>query len=334
MKVHYFQRYSSKENVSTANTMLLLSRLYSYSPDKFYNLIRDSILPEEADIEISFGMQESAGRTIPDAIIRQDSFKVAVETKLYSQFTMKQLMGHLESFENEKYQVLLTLDPRPMKKSFKNELDENIIEFNKENGTRAIHKHLTFKEIIAYYRSVVDDRDYEMIAIIDDYEDFCNYSGLIPNDEQKMRMQLAGATIEANKKFNLYYDSINRGYSEHAYLGLYTKKSVRAIGKITDIVEVIVKNGERSYTVKKGAITDEMKKRILEATEDAINYGYELTGENFFFVEKFYDTDFKKETTGAPFGSRMFNLTEILGLEKLPDSTEKIAEMLKEKTWK
>lgn len=36
MKIHYFQRCHGKENAATANTMLLLSRLYSYSPDKFY----------------------------------------------------------------------------------------------------------------------------------------------------------------------------------------------------------------------------------------------------------------------------------------------------------
>ena len=35
MKIHYFQRYHTKENVSTANTMLLLSRLYQYSPIGF-----------------------------------------------------------------------------------------------------------------------------------------------------------------------------------------------------------------------------------------------------------------------------------------------------------
>ena len=36
MKIHYFQRYHEKENVATANTMLLLSRLYQYSSDKFF----------------------------------------------------------------------------------------------------------------------------------------------------------------------------------------------------------------------------------------------------------------------------------------------------------
>lgn len=35
MNIHYFQRYNQKENVASANTMLLLSRLYFYSSDKF-----------------------------------------------------------------------------------------------------------------------------------------------------------------------------------------------------------------------------------------------------------------------------------------------------------
>ena len=39
MKLHYFQRYHSKENVVTANTMLLLSRLYSYDTNKFFRFL-------------------------------------------------------------------------------------------------------------------------------------------------------------------------------------------------------------------------------------------------------------------------------------------------------
>lgn len=34
-KIHYFQRYSQKENVVTNNTMLLFSRLYSNYPFRF-----------------------------------------------------------------------------------------------------------------------------------------------------------------------------------------------------------------------------------------------------------------------------------------------------------
>lgn len=47
MQIHYFQRYYAKENVETANTMLMLSRLYQYSADKFFSMLTNLILGEE-----------------------------------------------------------------------------------------------------------------------------------------------------------------------------------------------------------------------------------------------------------------------------------------------
>ena len=41
MKIHYFQRYHKGEDVATANTMLLLSRLYSYSSGKFFQFLQE-----------------------------------------------------------------------------------------------------------------------------------------------------------------------------------------------------------------------------------------------------------------------------------------------------
>ena len=52
----------------------------------------------------------------------------------------------------------------------------------------------------------------------------------------------------------------------------------------------------------------------------------------YFFVEKFYQTDFKKVTPRAPMGSRMFDLSQVLGVKTLPD-TEAIAQALQNKEW-
>ena len=61
MQVHYFQRYQQKENVMTANTLLLLSRLYDYSPRKFYRFLKQcSIYNESVELDISFEMQKGA----------------------------------------------------------------------------------------------------------------------------------------------------------------------------------------------------------------------------------------------------------------------------------
>jgi len=52
----------------------------------------------------------------------------------------------------------------------------------------------------------------------------------------------------------------------------------------------------------------------------------------YFFVEKFYETDFKKITPKAPMGTRIFDLSQILGIDTIPEM-EKTAKLLKDKTW-
>ena len=67
--------------------------------------------------------------------------------------------------------------------------------------------------------------------------------------------------------------------------------------------------------------------------EIAKKYGYDMTNSRYFVVDEFYETDFKKETPYAPMGSRMFDLTEVLGTDKLP-STKDLADQLRKKTWR
>ena len=86
MKIHYFQRYHEKENVATANTMLLLSRLYSYSSDKFFRFLKSEYFADSFDPELVFTLQEKSVDSIPDATITQEGFKIVVETKLTDWF--------------------------------------------------------------------------------------------------------------------------------------------------------------------------------------------------------------------------------------------------------
>jgi hypothetical protein len=147
-----------------------------------------------------------------------------------------------------------------------------------------------------------------------------------------MRVQLAVTTYDFNIRENLYYDNIDRGFSAHDYLGLYKEKSVRAIGKINAIITAVTTETGLEYKVESGELTDERKQQIDRAIEDGKNYGYELDATRYFFVDKFYETDFKKKTPRAPMGSRIFDLTQILETEKLP-GTQEIAKLLNDKTW-
>ena len=337
--IHYFQRYHTEENVHTANAMLLLSRLYNYSPDKFYAFIETLISNDDkVDLEMQIEMQYKNGdvRTIPDAVIAQDSFKIVVETKLYNNFRLEQLQGHIDAFRDEHYKVLLTIDCEDLTDEIKNKIAELC------KGKNIKHKHVTFASLIDNIREYIDDRDYDFIDILDDYAVYCDDNGLLPRNQFRIDMRLAGDTLEKNKELGLYYDGAGRGFSTCGYLGLYKNKSMRAIGKITKRCVVSVTNDDLNNPqieiIKEeiGKINDKDKQKIIEAIVDAQNYEYNLARcpHRFFIVDKFYETDFKKISKYPPRGKRIFDISKILGIKdkELPE-VDVIAEHLKEETW-
>lgn len=338
MRIHYFQRYHQKENVATANTMLLLSRLYTHSSDKFFELLRDKFFMNSFELGLSFKLQEKGPASIPDAVITQESFKIVVETKITDWFYSSQLEKHLTSFGNENFKLLLTLASEEMEKTKLDDFNKRLDEYNIKNKMHITHVNTTFESLANYIDELIDDYDYdyEMKAILEDYREYCYNDNLIPKSDswKFLRMQLAGTTFDFNKSNNLYYDNVDRGFRPHDYLGLYTQKSLRLIGKIVAQIRAVEVNGEINYLVEFGDLNDERKSKIEEAMDDATSYGYDLrkNEHRYFFVEKFYETDFKKITKGAPFGTRVFDLTEVLGRENLPDVSE-IADLLKDKTW-
>ncbi len=338
MKVHYFQRYYEKENVATANTMLLLSRLYSYSTQKFFNLLKSELFFQFADFEpeTAFEMQKKWGDAVPDAEISQPSFKLVIETKRSDWFHADQLMRHLAAFHDERYKVLMTLAPVPMNPNKKAETEHQLETYNASQKYPVRHLNLTFDRLASAVQDVIDERDYEMQEVLADYRDYCNEAGLIANYDawKYLRMQLAGDTIAFNIKENLYYDNAFRHFRPHKYLGLYRKKAVRAIGKLCAMITTEDTPQGIHYHSELGELTEERKAKILLAIEDGKQYGYELLSQKqrFFFVEQFYETDFRKTSPGPSMGTRIFDLTAVLGVEKLPD-VQTIAGLLKEKTW-
>lgn len=172
--------------------------------------------------------------------------------------------------------------------------------------------------------------------MLDDYLNYCYTDGLVASSDswKYMRMQLAGTTFDFNVSENIYYDKAERGFRAHDYLSLYKNKSVRAVGKICARITAAETEEGIQYRAEYGELTEERKHKILCAIEDSRKYGYDIkaTKHRYFFVEKFYETDFRKISPRAPMGTRIFDLTQILGTEQLPDA-KKIAGLLAEKTW-
>lgn len=336
MKIHYFQRFHEKENVATANTMLLLSRLYSYSSDKFFGFLKSEFFADSFEPELVFALQEKSVDRIPDATITQEGFKIVVETKLTDWFYSDQLMRHLKSFGDEKNKVMITLGSEWMSEEKIVDFENQLKEYNATQTYPVIHINTTFEMMANAIREVIDDRDYEMQDVLEDYLNYCYKDGLIPvSDSWKyLRMQLAGTTIDFNIGNNIYYDKAERGFRAHDYIGLYKQKSVRAIGKICARIKAIETESGIKYTPEFGELTDERKALIQKAMADGDSHGYDLRTieHRYFFVENFYETDFKKISAGGSMGTRIFDLSYLLEIDELPD-VEQIAEMLKNKSW-
>lgn len=336
MKIHYFQRYHEKENVSTANTMLLLSRLYSYSSDKFFRFLKYEFFSNSFAPELVFVTQEKSVKSIPDATITQEGFKIVVETKLKEPFDEEQLKNHLLAFGEHKKKVMITLAPVPMAKDKKEEFEKVLKEYNATQKYPVVHINTTFELLANAIQDVIDDRDYEMQEVLDDYLSYCYNDGLIPNHDawKFMRMQLAGTTFDFNLSENVYYDKAERGFRAHDYLGLYKNKSVRAIGKVCARISAVEINGEIVFKEEYGKLTEERKQTIMKAVEDGYSHGYDLRSieTRYFFVEKFVEMDYKKDTPRAPMGTRIFDLSQILNINKMPE-VEEIAKNLNSKTW-
>lgn len=339
MQIHYFQRYHSKENVDTSNTMLMLSRLYNYNADKFFSMLNSLILGEDESPEITFDLQVAGDESVPDAVISQKSFKIVVETKLYNQFDKQQLVNHLDQFGAEDIKVLLTIDPRPMKQQLFDEMTVELKKYNTKNMERLIHpiKHvnLTFEQLVEAMEDIIDDRDTEIISVLDDFKNYCFDEKLIPDGHKWMRAIVAGTTFQDNMDLNLYYDQESRKFSEHGYIGLYKDKSIRAVGKLKKTIIAVEAEGNMTYRAETGeAPTPHEICRINEAIHRAEDYGYNLRtiSHRYFMVEKFYPIDFRKSSKNPIQKSKFFNLADMFRYKTMPD-TEKIAADLNGRTW-
>ncbi|MFT3794453.1 hypothetical protein [Flavobacterium sp.] len=332
--VHYFQRYSQPENVATNNTLHLLSRLYQQSPNKFKGFLNELLGDTDLEAGILFHQQIKGKGSIPDGNLSQSSFKVAIETKLHQNFSLQQLTSHLNSFSNEEHKILLSLSPQFPSLHLKNQIESNVHSFNITNNVSIKYFPTTFQQIVEKFNNILEDYDFELQQLIDDFESYCIHDKLITDSEYRMRAVTCGWTLDENFEYSLYYDNVSDGYSEHSYVGIYSKKSIRGIGKLTNIIEADLVGGVLNIKKSLQTPTQAQKQNIIDVIAAAkTNNNWDISkSHNFFCVDKFYRTDFKKETKYPLQGTKFFNLKKELNLTTLP-STEKIAELLKKETW-
>ena len=200
----------------------------------------------------------------------------------------------------------------------------NVVDFKYGRGVAMYADH-----------NIVDDRDTEIIAVLDDFKKYCFDEKLIPDGYKWMRAIVAGTTFQDNMDLDLFYDQESRNFSEHGYIGLYKDKSIRAIGKLKKTIIAVENNGSMTYRAESGAepTADEIE-RINEAIRRADHYGYNLQtiSHRYFIVEKFYPMDFRKSSKNPIQKSKFFNLADMFGYKTMPN-TDVIANDLNGRTW-
>lgn len=335
-KVHYFPRYSQRENVITNNTLLLLNLFYKESPTLFEDVLNFLF---KGEAEISVGIQVTQqGRihkgTVPDANISQSSFRLVIETKRGTDFTRAQLSGHLKAFSGESTMVLLLLSNEPLDAPA---IARLVDPAQLANGVRMVSR--SFEDLIQAAKASINERDYELLELVDDFRQFCDSMDVLPWSKYWLRANTAGWSYEENMKYGVYYESLDKGTFDHYYLGLYSEKEVCAIGRMVNSVKAELVDDELVNVESDNGleVTRDQRERIKAIIHAAKlgRGGYDVTkGCRFFIVDKFYETSFKKSTPYPIRKWRDFDLRDYLGknLAELPP-TEEIAERLKNKTW-
>ena len=177
-------------------------------------------------------------------------------------------------------------------------------EFNQKYDKRIVYKSTTFRKLISCFKDAINDYDIEMQQLIDDFEDFCTgYNPqLIPQDD-RMRVVVCGDTLKLNQQYGVYFDPADRGYSEHNYIGLYSKKCVQSIGELINIIRADVIDGTLKVHEAKYNVMPDQQERIMKIVEEADNaFNWNTNKEHkFFVVNAFQPTTFiKGNCLGSP----------------------------------
>ncbi len=325
-KIHYFQRYSSEENTVTNNTLQLFARIYNYSTVQASKLLSE-ITGQTIDIGIEIKQQEREKDSVPDGHILQKSFKVLIEAKVDAPVNHDQLLRHAASFSNESQKILLLLTKQLLSRKGTNEIDEQI----KKKYPEVIFRNVSYEMICKAIKGLFKEYEYEMYALVEDYEQYCIDTNLSDQSEFMMRILPCGQSIEINTKYGVYFHPSDRNYTKHSYVGIYANKAVQLIWKIDSVFDVEYNGTELIKDLIHGRETNDYDQKIIGIIAEAKKLcGYEIETGHSFFCGSPIETDYKKSTPGGIQYARFVNLREVIG-----DFTDvaDVAEKLREKQW-
>jgi hypothetical protein len=285
------------------------------------------ITREPVEIGIEINQQGRAKESVPDGAILQRSFKVLIEAKVDAGVDQDQLLRHAASFSNESQKILLLLT----KQALSNTEEDQIAKQIHQKYPGVIFRSVTYEMICKAIKGLFKDYEYEMYSLVDDYIEYCNDANLFDQSRFLMRIVPCGDSIEINKKYGLYFNPSDRGYTKHSYVGIYANKAVQLIWKIDSVFDVEYNGIELIKTLIQGRDTNEYDQRIIDIIADAKkSCGYQIETGHRFFCGSPVETDYIKSTSGGIQGARFVNLRDVVG--DFVDVAD-VAEKLRGKQW-
>lgn len=327
--ISYFQRFSQRENHATNNTLLVLRHLYQTSPGKLEAVLHNILGDTQVAIGVQFDQQVRGSRSVPDAHIYQQPWRIFIETKLGSDLTEDQITRHIESIaarDEPGIAVLLGLTAGAA---------------NSAKAERMAHmaraKNITFKwttfgDLAEALESQCADYETALSAIVQDYVEYLRGEDLLASRDDWLLVVPCGQSYEENKRFGLYYDGVNRpARSGCRYLGIYKNRTVSLLGDIVAVLVCSYRNGEVVVEQKEfGEATAERLERIKGVIEATTYYDLKSTTQRFFVTDGLHETLVRKSTKSGIQGALYLNIDTLLGYRRPKDwSVETLADKLK-----
>jgi hypothetical protein len=239
-----------------------------------------------------------------------------------------QLIRHCESFDKGRsgnYLLLLT----------KNKADDQVLESvcRKAKEIGATFQNVTFEKLCGSLNGLAKEYETHLMRVIEDYAAYCTDMDLLPDRRKWLRIVPCGTTFDLNKRWNVYYQPTDRGYSAHEYIGIYNQKAVRLFGKIAAIYDnKTIAGGKMQLMLVDGIERPEFRKRIEGMVIDSKEkVGWEISSDRrFFCVDQFLPTDFQKKSWGGIQGARFWDISEQVNKAK---SDLELADILSHQEW-
>jgi hypothetical protein len=311
--ISYFQRYSQRENHVTNNTLLVLRHLYQTAPGKLEQVVREIVGQEAVSLGLTFHQQTRGSASVPDGLISQAPFRLYFETKLGPSLDRDQILRHIQSIADERtpatgeaFLVGLSTEVMPSPEK------EVLAAAAKAQGI--VFVATSFVELVAALDAACASHDVALRAVLDDFNEFLASEGLLFQSEDWMLVVPCGVSLAENQRFGIYYDGIDRPRrSPCTFLGAYSEKAVRLVGRITAILACGYANGVAEVIeVERGAATDEALERIAAVIEATSYYDLRTQPQRYYVVDEFAPTNLIKRDKGPIRGAQYLQISSLL----------------------